>query len=348
VKTQTYRAGIAGLGMIGGADQVSAEAIGQSVDGMDGTHFAALAGHERVDVVAGSSRDAGRRERFATRSGAAVYEQLPEMLDRERLDILSIATYAPAHEEAALAAVAAGVKVVYCEKPIAQTVAAGRGIAGACERAGALLVVNHQRRFAPGYRRLTAHVAAGRLGSVTSAYVQWGKGRLGNVGTHTIDGLRMVIGQEVEAVSGLLDLSGREDCRGPEFQDPGGWGMLRMAGGTIALLDAPDYGAAPMRFLLNGTEAQATIGPDAVTVDYADGRSDSWPIGEGGLSSMDRAVTEIVAWLDGGGGEVAGSGDDAARTLEVIAALHASHERGSAWVDLPLTGADLDRAIRSG
>ncbi len=96
MKGQTYRAGIAGLGMIGGADQVSAEAIGQSVDGMDGTHFAALAGHGRVDLVAGSSRDAGRRERFAARSGAAVYEQLPEMLDRERLDILSIATYAPA------------------------------------------------------------------------------------------------------------------------------------------------------------------------------------------------------------------------------------------------------------
>ena len=91
-----YRAGIAGLGMIGGADQVSAEAIGQSVDGMDGTHFAALAGNERVGLVAGSSRDAGRRERFASRSGAAVYEQLQEMLDRERLDILSIATYAPA------------------------------------------------------------------------------------------------------------------------------------------------------------------------------------------------------------------------------------------------------------
>ncbi len=34
--------------------------------------------------------------------------------------------------------------------------------------------------------------------------------------------------------------------------------------------------------------------------------------------------------------------------LEVISALHASHERGSAWVDLPLTGADLDRVIRSG
>ena len=33
----TYRAGIIGLGMIGGADQVSAEAIGQSVDRQDGT-----------------------------------------------------------------------------------------------------------------------------------------------------------------------------------------------------------------------------------------------------------------------------------------------------------------------
>ena len=334
--------------MIGGADQVSAEAIGQSVDGMDGTHFAALAEQRRVDLVAGSSRDVGRRERFAARSKAPVYEHLQEMLDRERLDILSIATYAPAHEEAVMAAVAAGVRVVYCEKPIAQTVAAGRRIADSCKQAGALLVVNHQRRFSPGYRRLAAYVAAGGLGKLTSAYVQWGKGRLGNVGTHTIDGLRMVTGQEVEAASGLLDLSGREDCRGLEFRDPGGWGMLRMTGGTIALLDAPDYSETPMRFLLNGTEAQATIRPDAITVDYADGHSDSWGIGDGSLSSMDHAVTEIVAWLDDDRVKVEGSGDDAARTLEVIAALHTSHDLGSAWVDLPLTGMELQRMIRSG
>lgn len=348
-----YRAGIAGLGMIGGADPVSAKAIGQSVSDMDGTHFSALSGNDRISIVAGSSRDPGRRERFAIRSdGATVYASLQDMLDHEQLDLLSIATYAPAHEEAAIAAIASGVKVIYCEKPIAQTVSAGQRIVDACDQKGILLVVNHQRRFSSGYRKLSALVSGGKLGHIASAYAQWSKGRLGNVGTHVIDALRMVIGQEAVSVSGLLDLAGREDCRGSDFRDPGGWGMLRMNGGTIVLLDAPDYGATPMRFLINGTEGQATIATDYVTIKYANGKNDSWMVGESSGNSMDVAIAEIVSWLDSGHTflpeGIASSGHDAVRTLEVISALHTSHARDSAWVELPLSDLEREQLIRSG
>ena len=76
----TYRAGIIGLGFIGGADQVSGDALGQQVSGLDGTHFDALSNHPRVNIVAGSSRDAGRRERFAQRAGTPTYTNWEEML----------------------------------------------------------------------------------------------------------------------------------------------------------------------------------------------------------------------------------------------------------------------------
>lgn len=85
----TYRAGIIGLGFIGGADQVSGDALGQNVVDLDGTHFASLSNHPRVDLVAGSSRDAGRRERFAQRAGATTYADWNEMLAQEALDIVT-------------------------------------------------------------------------------------------------------------------------------------------------------------------------------------------------------------------------------------------------------------------
>ena len=80
----TYRAGIIGLGFIGGADQVSGDALGQQVSGLDGTHFdaACLTIPASIDV-AGSSRDAGRRERFAQRAGAKTYTNWEEMLAQE-------------------------------------------------------------------------------------------------------------------------------------------------------------------------------------------------------------------------------------------------------------------------
>src|SRR5258708_9411918 len=94
-----YRGGIIGLGFIGGADQVSGDALGQRVVDLDGTHLDAMSNHPRVELVAGSSRDADRRERFARRTKAYTYADWREMLDREPLDIVSVATYAPEHAE---------------------------------------------------------------------------------------------------------------------------------------------------------------------------------------------------------------------------------------------------------
>ena len=121
----TYRAGIIGLGFIGGADQVSGDALDQQVGDLDGTHLQALTNHPRVELVAGSSRDSGRRARFAARTGAETYADWRDFLKREDLKIVSIATYTPVHEEIAIACVEAGVRAIYCEKPVAPTVSAG-------------------------------------------------------------------------------------------------------------------------------------------------------------------------------------------------------------------------------
>ena len=114
----TYRAGIVGLGFIGGADQVSGDALGQRVVDLDGTHFDALSNHPRVNIVAGSSRDAGRRERFVQRTEAAVYADWKEMLAKEALDVVSVATYAPVHAEITVACAEQEIRAIYCEKPI--------------------------------------------------------------------------------------------------------------------------------------------------------------------------------------------------------------------------------------
>ena len=90
----------------------------------------------------------------------------------------------------------------------------------ACEKSGALLVINHNRRFNTNHRRLRDEVAKGVLGDLTSASLRWGSGRLGNVGTHLIDALCMLTGRHVEAVSATLDLSPIADCRGPDSTIP--------------------------------------------------------------------------------------------------------------------------------
>jgi len=342
-----YRAGIIGLGFIGGADQVSGDALGQKVVALDGTHLDALQKSPRVDLVAGSSRDGGRRERFVRRTGAAVYARWNEMLAKERLDIVSVATYAPVHAEITCASAEHGVRVIYCEKPIATRLPDAERMVAACDEAGALLVINHQRRFNPNYRRLQQLIAAGGLGDLTSAALQWGSGRLGNVGTHMIDALCMLTGREVEAVSATLDLSGRPDCRGHQFHDPGGWGVLRLEGGAMVTLDAPDHAAVPPAIVINGTKGRAVTGSGEAALEFWDERREHWPRPGRETSSMDVAVAEMVAWLDDGTPFPYPARQNVP-VLEAVVACHASHARSAAWVALPLSGTDRDIEVRSG
>ena len=342
-----YRAGIIGLGFIGAGDQVSGDALGQRVEDLDGTHAEALAGHPQIELVAGSSRDLGRRERFAERTGARTYADWRELLEREGLDIVSVATYANVHADPTVACAEAGVRAVLCEKPIAQSVPDAERMVAACAGAGALLVINHQRRFNSCFRKARAHLAAGGLGELTSINVQWPTGRLGGVGSHVFDTILHVTGRRVEAVSATLDLAGKPDARGPRFTDPGGWGIMRFDGGLMATVDATDYGVAPWDVRVNGAEGRALVGSNDVTIEYWDGRTEQFTNDGQDGTGMDVAVREIVGWLEG----ESAFGYDAAETvhgLEAIAAFHASHARNAAWVELPLTGADREIVVNSG
>ena len=344
MSTPNYRAGIVGLGFIGAADQVSGDVLGQKVEDLDGTHLDALAHHARVELVAGSSRDQGRRQRFGERTGASVYSDWQEMLEREALDIVSVATYAPVHAEISIACARHGARAVYCEKPIATRAVDAERMVQACEESNTLLVINHNRRFNPNGHRLRTSIAQGDLGDLTSVSLQWSSGRLGGVGTHILDATCMLTGRQIQAVSGTLDLAGRPDCRGPQFRDHGAWGMLRMDDGLIVTVDAADYSRLPLQIALNGTEGRALTAGDEVTIEYWDGRREHFPAQLDRTNSMDRAVNGIIEWLDKDT-PFPYPASEAASVLEAIVAFHISNDRDAAWVELPLEGTDREREV---
>ena len=343
----TYKAGIIGLGFIGAGDQISGDALGQQVDDLDGTHLEALANNPQVNVVAGSSRDQGRRDRFEKRTGAKTYADWRDLIEHEDLDIVSVATYANVHAEPTIACAKKGVRAIYCEKPAAQTVPDAEQMLAECAEAGALLVFNHQRRFTSCFRHLRNHLKDNGLGELTSVNAQWPAGRLGNVGSHVFDTIYMITGRRIEAVSATLDLAGKPDCRGSEFADPGGWGTVRLEGGLMVTVDATEYSKAPWDLRVNGSEGRAFVGGNDVRVEYWDGRSEHWTNASQDGSGMDVAVREIVAWLNNGGVFEYDSAETV-HVLEAIVAFHASHTKNSAWIELPLVGNDRDIEIRSG
>jgi hypothetical protein len=117
----------------------------------------------------------------------------------------------------------------------------------------------------------------------------------------------------------------------------------------MATVDAADMARLPACITLNGTLGRAATGGMDVVIDFNDGRRESWPAPGDGKSSMDRAVAEVVAWLDGtDGAPFPYAAQAAVHALETILAFHASHERHAAWMELPLSGDDRHRELRSG
>ncbi len=85
------------------------------------------------------------------------------MLADSGVDAVVIAVPAHLHADLVVAAAAAG-KSVFCEKPMALTLADADRVVGAARAAGVVLQVGFNRRFAADWRAARALLDAGRLG----------------------------------------------------------------------------------------------------------------------------------------------------------------------------------------
>jgi UDP-N-acetyl-2-amino-2-deoxyglucuronate dehydrogenase len=113
-------------------------------------------------VVATCDRDPGRAEAFARAHRADLATgDLGRVL--EAVDAVYVCTPTAAHLEAVTAAADAGV-AVFCEKPLAPSLAASEAVAAAVARRGVPAQVGLVLRTSPAYRALVDLVGSGRLG----------------------------------------------------------------------------------------------------------------------------------------------------------------------------------------
>jgi predicted dehydrogenase len=165
-------------------------------------HAAAYAKGSGTKLVAVVSGDRERADAVVTEfdSDARGYTSMEEMLDRERPDVVSVATLEWDHEAPVLAALAAGAHVL-CEKPMAHTMAAAERMVQAAERAGRSLGVNFNYRSVPSHRLIKQALeqeAFGRMGLFSAhmhAYL-W---------PHMLDLMRYWFGDPLEVTAAMVD-----------------------------------------------------------------------------------------------------------------------------------------------
>lgn len=173
-----YRAAIIGLSWIG------ADPAGPATDLVLGTappvsHAAAYAATPGIEVVAGCDIDLAACARFrdrwqATWPAIRTYDDYRHLLAEESIDLLSVAT--PDHRHAVIVqdACTAGVRAIFCEKPLATTRTEADAMVAAVREAGVAMAVNFTRRWQPPYVAARQAIRAGRIGPVAQVVIQYG------------------------------------------------------------------------------------------------------------------------------------------------------------------------------
>lgn len=158
------------------------------------THAGVYSRHPRVELVAAADPSADRRELCRRVWNVdRLYPTVDALLAAERIGVLSVCTPDETHASVALTAIAAGVPAVFCEKPIASTAADAEHMVTAARQRGAVLAVNHHRRWEAGHREVRAMIARGDLGRPLAVTVLFAGG-FRRVGTHAVDLLRYFFG----------------------------------------------------------------------------------------------------------------------------------------------------------
>ncbi|WP_040951297.1 Gfo/Idh/MocA family protein, partial [Gorillibacterium massiliense] len=88
-----------------------------------------------------------------------------ELISRDDIDLIDINAPSNAHKEIALAAAKAG-KHIFCEKPLALTLADAREMLQAAEESGITHMVGFNYRFSPAVRLAKKLIESGRLGKL--------------------------------------------------------------------------------------------------------------------------------------------------------------------------------------
>ena len=140
--------------------------------GLIGARHARMIASEPACRLAGVADPAPAAVAVAAEVGAPYYSSHEELLEREALDGAVVATPTHLHVPLALECLSRKIPVLV-EKPIAETVSAGREVVAAAEAAGVCAAVGHHRRFAPAVVETRSILGSGEIGRLIAVSGIW-------------------------------------------------------------------------------------------------------------------------------------------------------------------------------
>jgi predicted dehydrogenase len=300
------------------------------------THAGAYARTPGVSLVALADLDQAKLDTYGRKFGAAgCYRDYRTLLRDERPDVVSVCTWSGTHAAVVGDAVEAGVKAVFCEKPMADRAADARAMNALCASRGVVLLVNHKRRFSAFHQAVANFLRSARIGVIQQATVYYVSG-VANTGSHLFDLLRLYFGE----VSWIETRPSHR--RSPLADDPNVDGILWFERGFPVLLQACDTASYyVLEIVILGTEGRLRINtgtheaveweearPSVYASEYRDLVPAAPPIPpvEARPEIMLAGVSHLIACLEHKAMPLC-SGLDGLRAVEMFEAVKASAAR---------------------
>ena len=347
----TYRVGIVGCT---GIASRPGQALSHPVFGAAAPHshaagYACVPATEVVavcDLIPERTQDAAAtwQDRWP---GISQYQDYREMLANERLDIVSVVTSDHRHADITVDAAEAGARAIFCEKPLATTLADADRMIAAIEKHGVFLSVDHSRRWQPQWHEARAAIRNGAIGPVRTVIGKLGGARamLFRNGTHLMDAVCFFADGEPEWLSARYDDSFAD--YGPRYAgdgghdpatDPGVCTFMLFDNGVRGFYIGSQNAATGFEVEVTGETGRIRLGNSiGAEIETAEGVQALAPE-TATVSGSAAAIEELIALVEGRGTTPQISGPyDGRRVVEALIATAQSAAHGGAPVTFPVS-----------
>ncbi len=340
---QTYRVGIVGCGGISSQRSNDSPMFGSN----PWSHAKAYAEISQCQVVAVSDIVPESTERFIKTWGDVwqdvhTYTDHKKMLAKEKLDIISVTTPDDKHADIVIDVADAGIKGIFCEKPLATTIADANRMIDAIEKSKVVINVDHTRRWNPLFHEAKNLIKQGKIGKPNTIIATLGGPRamMFRNGTHIVDMICFMAESDPSWVFAELE-DGYSDYS--EYKGDGGYdpktepavsGYIHFDNGIRSFYNCDKRMSAMSDWEINGSEGRIFVN---------DTRCELWT----GLSKrlvsipfyrftgMEAAIREIINCIETGR-KTTSDAREALKTVEIMLGMLESQRLGNTKVKLPL------------
>ena len=309
-------------------------------------HARGYAGNPRTEVVAAADPDADNLRIFLEHFPVPAYSDHRELLAKEEIDIAAPILPVRPNPGVVIDCAEAGVKAVYCEKPMAASLEEADAMVEACESRGIAFASGDAYRNMPQHWKVKRLIDSGGLGELCSINLYQSTGEISGGGCQGLSVLRLFADDaDVDWVTGW--------CLGDPFSDDD-----QCMGGAVRFANGVDAFIHTRRSPMEGIEVVCSEGvyhstwtsghlwrggPHGKMVEEEDfftefGDPEDW-INPSGTRQR-GGIQSIVESLDRGI-EPRCSGQNMRKVLEIAIGLRQSHREGHAPVRFPIQDRSL-------